>query len=301
MACIINTFICSQYFLTVTRVKKYSGEFFKEKVQKLAIENEAFKTANQYLQQETESSKNETHKYENENINLENENEILINENTNYERETELLKSQIQNLEQEATKSAIEMKSVKNAIAKLRQETEKCSSKQLESISLEPIGSILISLIRRNEDAQEIDICIGMSTDLGYFTAKSCCQANQKYLFDAITHEELAFAENSIWMEENICLINTTEISKISVPSLKFEGKQSCSVDVFDGEHFKEHRLDMEINHCFNSSCSSTIDVNVFQNQSILNGTSISCRKSNHFGIITKSELLKIMLVQFSP
>ena len=195
---------------------------------------------------------------------------------------------------------AIENAAFKTANQYLRQEAENCSSKQLRSISLEPIGSILMSLIRRNEDAQEIDICIGMSTDLGYFTAKSCCQANQKYLFDTITHEELPFAENSIWIEENICLINTTEISKISVPSFKFEGKQTCSVDVFDGEHFKEHWLDMEINHCFNSSCSLTIDVHFFQNQSILNGTSISCRQSNHFGIITKSELLKITLIQFS-
>jgi len=259
----------------------------------LAIENEAFLTANQYLQQEAKSSKNETLKYKDENENLENEIEILKNESTNFEREAQLLKSRNENLEQEAM-------TIKNAIANLRQEAEKCSSKQYGSISLEPFGSILMSLIRRNEDAEEIDICIGMSTDLGYFTAKSCCQANQKYLFDTITHEELAFAENSIWIEENICLINTTEISKISVPSLTFEGKQTCSVDVFDGEHFKEHRLDMEINHCFNSSCSLTIDVHVVQNQSILNGTSISCRKSNHFGIITKSELLKITLVQFS-
>lgn len=258
----------------------------------MTIENEAFKTANQYLQQEAESSRNKTHKYQNEIENLENEIEILKNENTNHEREAELLKIQIENLEQEAM-------AIKIAIANLRQEAENCSSKQLESISLEPIGSILMSVIRRNEDAEEIDICIGMSTNLGYFTAKSCCQANQKYLFDTISHEELAFAENSIWIEENICLINTTEISKISVQSLKLEGKQTCSVDVFDGEHFIEHQLDMEINRCFNSSCSLSIDVDVFQNQSILNGTSISCRKSNHFGIIT-SELLKITLVQFS-
>ena len=276
----------------------------------MAIENEAFKTANQYLQQEAESSKNETHKYQNNNENLKNEIEILKNENTNHEREAELLKSQIENLEQEATKSAIEMKSVKSAIANLRQEAERNQNKteeykreldilkneiELENISLEPTGSILISLIHQTEDAQEIEICAGMSTELGYFTAKSCCQANQNHLFDTIHHEELAFDENSIWIEDNICLINTTEISKISVPSLKFQGKQTCSADVFDGEHFEEHQLDMKINHCFNSLCSLTIDV--LQNQTILNGTSISCRKSNHFGIITKSELLKITLL----
>ena len=300
-------------------LKNYLGEFFKEKAQKFAIEIEAIKTENQNLQQDAESCKNETQKYQNDNQNLKNEIEILQNEIAIHEQEAEKFNNQIRNLEQEATKSAIELESFETATANLRQEAERnanetqnlksqiehlreefqnfqnCSINQLETTSLKPRGNIIISLIRQTEDAQEIDICAGLSTVLGYFTAKLCCQADQKYLFDSKTYDNLTFDENSIWIEDNICFINTTEISKTSVPSLKVEGKQTCSVDVFDEGEFNEQHFDLEINHCFNSSCSLTIDGNAVANGTILNGTSVLCRQSNQFGIITKSKFSEIL------
>ena len=134
-----------------------------------------------------------------------------------------------------------------------------------------------------------------MSTDSGFFTAKLCCQADQKYLFDSKTYEELKFDESSMWIDENICFINTTEISKTNVPRYKVEGKQTCSVDVFGVEEFNEHHFDLEIEQCFDSPCILEIDENNFQNGTILNGTSVSCRQSNQFGIITKSKIFKIL------
>ena len=95
-----------------------------------------------------------------------------------------------------------------------------------------------------------------------------------------------------MWIDENICYINTTDISKLSVENLEFEGKQTCSVDVFDDGEFNEHHFDLEIKQCFDIPCTHTIDDNLFENVTILNGTSVSCHQSNQFGIITKSKLL---------
>ena len=264
-------------------LKNYLGEFFKEKAQKFAIEIEAIKNENQNLQQEAELSKNETQIYQNDNKNLQNEIEVLKNENAIYEQEAERNANETQNLKSQ-------IKDLQEAV----QNAQNNSFNQFENNSLEPTGSIFISLIRQIEDAQEVDICTGLSTGVGYFTAKHCCQADQKYLFDSKMHDELTFNENSIWIEDNICFINTTEISKITVPSLKVEGKQTCSVDVFDEGELKEQHFDLEIKHCLNSTCSLTIDDNLVANGTILNGTSVLCRQSNQFGIITKSNFFEI-------
>ena len=126
---------------------------------------------------------------------------------------------------------------------------------------------------------------------MGYFTAKSCCQGDQIYLFDQKTYDELTIPENSMWIDEDICYINTTDISKLSVENLEFEGKQTCSVDVFDDGEFKEDHFDFEVKQCFDFPCTFTIDDNLFENGTILNGTSVLCRQSNQFGTITKSKL----------
>ena len=201
----------------------------------------------------------------------------------------------IANLRQEAERNVNETHNLKSQIKDLQEEVQNaqnCSFNQFENTSIEPTGSILISLIRQIEDAQEVDICVGTSTDLGYFTAKSCCQGDRIYLFDQKTYDELTIPENSMWIDENICYINTTDISKLSVENLEFEGKQTCSVDVFDDGEFNEHHFDLEIKQCLDSPCLFTIDDNFIGNGTILNGTSISCRQSSQFGTITKSKLL---------
>ena len=208
--------------------------------------------------------------------------------------ELESLETVIANLRQEAERNANETHNLKTQIKGLQEEVQNaqnCSFNQFENTSIEPTGSILISLIRQIEDAQEVDICAGTSTDLGYFTAKSCCQGDQIYLFDQKTYDELTIPENSMWIDENICLINTTDISKLSVENLEFEEKQTCVVDVFDDGEFKEHHFDLEVKQCFGFPCTYTIDDNLFENGTILNGTSVLCRQSNQFGTITKSKL----------
>ena len=242
-------------------------EILQEEVTKSAIDIESFKNETENIRKEAELNKNETEK-------CKQESQILLIDIASYKEDARVWKSQAENLQEELEKAS------------------ECSSDQLENISFGPTEIIVMSLIRQIEETQEIDICAGLSTSFGYFTAKLCCQADQKYLFDSKTYEELTFDENSMWIDENICFINTTEISRISVPSLDFEGKQICSIvtfDEFEGQ-FNEFQLDLEIKPCFNTSCSFSFDVDIFQNETILNGTSVSCRQSNHYGIVTKGK-----------
>ena len=290
--------------MKLNNVRNYSGEFFKIETQKcqneyqnLEREIEILKNKNANHEQEATKSAIELESFKTAIANLKSELQESNNLTIILQQEADAFRIQVQLLQEEAQRNANETINLESQIESLQEENQSasnCSFNQLENISLEPAESFLISLIRQIDDAQEIDICAGTSTDLGYFTAKTCCQADRKYLFDPKTHQELTFAENSVWIEGNICLINTTEISEISVPNLEFEGKQTCLIDIFDGEEFKEYQLDIEIKRCFNSSCSLTIDSNIFQNQTILNGASISCLQSNHFGIIIKSKSLAI-------
>ena len=86
--------------------------------------------------------------------------------------------------------------------------------------SLQPTGYIGISVVRRAENARETDVCFGTSTNFGYITSKSCCQADEMFLFDLESSEEIKIEQNSIWIEDHICFINTTETLKFDLPAL---------------------------------------------------------------------------------
>ena len=85
------------------------------------------------------------------------------------------------------------------------------SIENLNQNSLQPAGHIGISVIRKVENARETHVCIGTSTNFGYITSKSCCQVEEMFLFDLENSEEIEIEENSIWIEDHICFINTTE------------------------------------------------------------------------------------------
>ena len=102
------------------------------------------------------------------------------------------------------------------------QATSKCSSDQLRTGSLQSTGNVVISLIRQVENAREIDACLGMSTEFGYITFHQCCEADQVTLFDLETYEEIPIGNNSLWIEEHICFINTTEIEMNEFSQLRY-------------------------------------------------------------------------------
>ena len=103
-------------------------------------------------------------------------------------------------------------------------EIKECSSAQN---TLQPAGHIGISVIRKVENARETDVCIGTSTNFGYITSKSCCQVDEMFLFDLESSEEIKIKENSIWIEDHICFINTTETLELYFPALNDDQTQA--------------------------------------------------------------------------
>ena len=98
-------------------------------------------------------------------------------------------------------------------------------------------------------------------------------------------------------MAENICLINTTSIEKAKFPQFDQldNQNQNCSILAFNESEgqFYDHEFDIDINDCFLSPCQLTIGANFQQNATVLNGASIKCDQSKHFGIITNGEFLE--------
>ena len=174
----------------------------------------------------------------------------------------------------------------KNATDQCHIDLQQCSSVQQNS--LQPIGHIGISVIRHVEGARETDSCVATITSAGYITSSSCCQADQMFLFEFENSTEIIIEENSIWIEENICFINTTASFEFNFPTLNSDETQLCTLFAFDDSQgeFIEHQLQIETKNCVDTSCSWKIDS--VEDAKILDGTSIICEGSPHFGIVTK-------------
>ena len=88
----------------------------------------------------------------------------------------------------------------------------------------------------------------------------------------------------------------------MNFPTFNNEEPETCSILAFDESEgqFTEHHLDIDIGKCFDSPCSLKIDSNLFQNGTILNGTSVVCDEANQIGIITKSKLDFLLTYDYS-
>ena len=170
----------------------------------------------------------------------------------------------------------------------LKIDLQECSSSQHNS--LQSTGHIGISVVRHVKDARETDLCVGTITSSGYITSSSCCQADQMFLFEFENSTEIAVnMENSIWIEDQICFINTTDTFKFHFPALDGAETQNCTFLTYDYSQgvFNEHQIEMETKGCVNSTCNWKIDS--FENEMIPDGTSIVCNGSLNFGIFTNS------------
>ena len=160
----------------------------------------------------------------------------------------------------------------------------------IENILEQKKSKIMITSLRHTSNGQEIDLCSAIQTDIGYFTSKSCCQADEIGLFDIETDEDIQAEKNSMWFGEHICFISTSDNANYDFPSLTTTSTALCSINAFDefiGE-FKEHQLELNVKKCFGVPCSTEIDL--AKNETILNGSSINCQNSSLFGVITKSK-----------
>ena len=165
------------------------------------------------------------------------------------------------------------------------------SAGELQTNTLLPDGNIIISVIREVENAREIDYCAGASTSFGFITASSCCKAQEMILFDLEKSDEIKIEENSIWLEEHICFINTTQTFEFAFSSEDINEPNVCSIVTFDDDEgqFDEKTTQIQIQECFDTPCILTMDLYQFQNITILAGSYIVCQESHYFGIITKS------------
>ena len=54
------------------------------------------------------------------------------------------------------------------------------------------------------------------------------------FLFDSNSFEEIPFPNYSVWTNDHICLINTTDIPELHVEELENGGATICEVLIFD-------------------------------------------------------------------
>ena len=167
--------------------------------------------------------------------------------------------------------------------------SDRCPTNQKEN-TFQPIGSILISMITK----EETNLCLGTSTSFGIITSSTCCQADEMYLLRLENFKETPTEVKSLWIEENICFINTTETFKFEFPILNDQPhkQEHCAIMMLDQTqgNFTEIELEIKINKCSEQRCLFDIDKNSFSNGTILNGTSIVCDQSSYFAIVTKSK-----------
>ena len=232
-----------------------------DEIQSLELDVESVTQLNHELQMETEKYHQIAVELKNETDQCQLESEKLIEEKEKWTEEKNSLTTDLQ----------------------------ECSSSQHNS--LQPTGHIGISVIRHVENARETDSCVGTMTSSGFITSSSCCQADQMFLFEFENSTEIAVnLENSIWIEEHICFINTTETFEFIFPALDGAETQSCTFLAYDhsqGE-FNEHQTEIETKACVDSTCYWKIDLS--ENEMILDGTSIVCNGSPNFGIVTRSK-----------
>ena len=150
------------------------------------------------------------------------------------------------------------------------------------------LGKIIISIFFKVNNARETDFCLGISTSIGYITSQSCCRADELFLFDFDTGNEIFMEIDSYWMDENICIFNKTHISGLNF-GIQEEKNHFCSLLTYDvvQNEFDEHNFLFEIEHCSHGSCKFTFDAESLENKTFLNGTLISCDQSSLVGLLT--------------
>ena len=275
-------------------LEKEKIERFKEQNERLKKQNEIFKKQNERCKKDTELSRFETLTCKNDIEKYKEEIEFIIEMS---ELEMVTCKNDIENIKQEWESNIGDLD---YQTSQLQQESERppainefcsCSSSPTQANFLEPNATIIISLIRNIDGAREIDTCSGRSTKFGYLTSNSCCQADEFILYDLNDSKHILIDENSLWIEENICLINRIESIDLRFPISDKEILGQCSLSMFDNEQggFNDHKLEFQILGCFDSPCELKIDPNSYRNQTILNGTLILCDHSPHSAIVTKS------------
>ena len=210
------------------------------------------------------------------------------------EKEVNSCENGIANVKGELNHLQQEYDYYKNESERLTQRTKMEQTQcQPNLLNLQLNSNIEISLIRQIDDTREHDVCLGSLTNFGVITAKSCCQADELFLYD-LTYSKVLIDDKMFWVEDNICFINTTDTFEIDLAITRDDIQQSCLIMTYNNteEKFDEQIFQLRIDECFENSCIFNIDSELLTNHIILNGTSISCDESRYIGIVTRSKSL---------
>lgn len=221
------------------------------------------------------------------------EGEILGNYNKTFENKTANDTSTIDIVNFELQTCQHVSEDLNKQIVKLEDEYKilrtSYDSYQMNNLLI-PIEFIIISLIRKTETGRQNDFCIGLSTNFGFMTENSCCQAEEISIFSLESASEITFENSSIWIEKSLCLLNTTEKIDFNFPISDVNKTLECSFLAFDTDksHFRKIRLDINPLNCFEGSCLSNIDPSSLTNMILLDGLSVMCPHSLDFGMVQK-------------
>ena len=145
-------------------------------------------------------------------------------------------------------------------------------------------SSILISRIENIGKERVINYCLGTQTKFGILTTTVCCQADEIIIFDIVNLKEIAIGVQSIWMNDDVCLINKPNDSVIIFSNLN--QASNCSILIYDHEQedFAKKDFQFDDSTCSQQSCDLESYVN--QNESLLNGSTIICQDSFIFAMV---------------
>ena len=297
----------------------FIGYFFAEKLRIAMNETETLKLEKTLIQKLLYESRNQTDQYRQDKWNDDEKLRVAMNETETMKLENELIqkllhesKNQTDQCRQDkwndgeklrvAMNETESLKLKKTIIQKLldesRNKTDQCrQDKRNDDHPLQPTENIIISIIRHLENIREIGFCVGSSTSIGYVTSKSCCLADEFFLTDAESFENIPYEENSIWIAEELCLINTTTLSDLDFPTIGTNETRFCSLITFDHINgvLKEQQLSINTNECYDKFCPIATIPN-FQNETIMEGTSLICVDWPHFGVVRKSKLDNLLI-----
>ena len=219
--------------------------------------------------------------------------EFFKNKFEKYEQKTAYLTTEVEKYYQDYQNSKNEIDHLKKDFERLTQQLSmKFLMNQSENVLFQNKGFVVIFRIRKTDDARETDACLGTSTTFGVITSNQCCQADEIIFFDAVNLEELYIKDGSVWTEEKICLINSTNNFEIDIPNPDDNIKKFCSIAIYDNNQndFKTRQLAIDVSDCFQFACHLEMNSELSENEVILNGTLIECDQSSYFGIVTKSK-----------
>ena len=159
-----------------------------------------------------------------------------------------------------------------------------------ESHKLKNESTVLIATETQLNQERETGFCLGQSTEFGILTSTTCCLADDLSVIDLKLGNKIDILNNSIWLDEkkNFCFINRMKNLNVYFQSLNQNG---CTIKVYDyyGNNFMNNSTNGHIS-CKNGNCF--LDVQLNENTTILNGSSIICNNVI-FGIVVSSKILK--------